>query len=156
MKLKFYFSVAGFKRNRSAFTLMEMMTVVVVMGVLALAAIPSYQKTVEQRREETARLNLDTIYNAQKIYWASMQQYAEGDLTAINSQLGLSIIPSTEFAYQCNGVAGWLACDAIRQSGVAYRINVGSDSGCYPPCCEVSFVCPSLPSCPSGGVNCAP
>ncbi|GEM_PF-3453114 len=50
------------------FTLIETLMVIAVLGVLAGLAVPTYMGRVEQSRAEEAKVNLYTIYTAEKVY----------------------------------------------------------------------------------------
>ncbi len=54
--------------ERAGFTLMEVLIVIVILGVMAGLAIPSYNNSVEQSRANEAQANLNVIYTAEKIY----------------------------------------------------------------------------------------
>ncbi len=54
--------------ERAGFTLAEVLIVVVILGVLAGLAIPSYTNSIEQSRANEAQANLNIIYTAEKIY----------------------------------------------------------------------------------------
>ncbi len=53
---------------RKAFTLMEVMITLVVIGVIAGLAIPAYFTTVEQGRSNEARVNLTIIRMGEKVF----------------------------------------------------------------------------------------
>ncbi len=50
------------------FTLLEILIVIVILGVMAGLAVPTYIRNVEQARAEEAKVNLYTIYTAEKVY----------------------------------------------------------------------------------------
>ena len=54
--------------RKKGFTLAEILVVVVVIGVVASLAVPSYFSTVEQSRSNEARTNLSIIHMGEKIY----------------------------------------------------------------------------------------
>lgn len=63
------------KRYRKGFTLLEMMAVIVIMAILAMIALPSYQRYVSKARLEEGRamlnqtyLWLDKMYNKNSAY----------------------------------------------------------------------------------------
>ncbi|MBI5024536.1 MAG: prepilin-type N-terminal cleavage/methylation domain-containing protein [Candidatus Omnitrophica bacterium] len=89
--------------REQSFTLMELMIVVVIIGVIAGFAIPSYQKAIEKNEEKTAVVKLQTIRAGMKIYLAKNGGYPAFDMatvTAINANLGLSVVADT-MTYQC-------------------------------------------------------
>ena len=60
----------------SGFTLIELITAVVIIAILVSIAVPTYNKAVENAREREARTNLELIYNAQKLYRIDKGAYA--------------------------------------------------------------------------------
>jgi prepilin-type N-terminal cleavage/methylation domain-containing protein len=56
--------------GRRAFTLLEMLMVVVIIGILATLAVPQYQRTVERASAAEALQNLAAIRSAQLRYSA--------------------------------------------------------------------------------------
>lgn len=55
---------------------MEVMIVVVVIGILMTLAYPSLDNYLVRSRQTEAKANLMAIFTAQKIFYASNQQYA--------------------------------------------------------------------------------
>jgi len=54
--------------KRNAFTIIEMLLVVVIIGILSSLAVLDFQKTMEKNRAKIAEYNLKSIYSAQKRY----------------------------------------------------------------------------------------
>jgi len=64
-------------KNKKGFTLIELMVVVIIIGILATIAIPSFNKSMENAREREARTTLELIYNAEKIYRLDKKTYSD-------------------------------------------------------------------------------
>jgi prepilin-type N-terminal cleavage/methylation domain-containing protein len=57
-------------KSTSAFTLIEIMVVITIIGVLAAMAVPNILESVEKSRRETCVINLKNIEGA-KVRWAA-------------------------------------------------------------------------------------
>ena len=55
-------------RNKRAFTLMEILITLIILGVVAGLAVPAYFNTVEEGRKNEARVNLSIIRMGEKIF----------------------------------------------------------------------------------------
>jgi prepilin-type N-terminal cleavage/methylation domain-containing protein len=55
-------------RRRRGFSLIEVMTVCIIMGVLAAFSVPRFSKAMEQSRANIAVANLRAIWTAQRAY----------------------------------------------------------------------------------------
>jgi prepilin-type N-terminal cleavage/methylation domain-containing protein len=84
----------------SAFTLIEVMITLVILGVLAGLALPMYNKTTEDARSNEARVNLQTIHYGEKVYrlnnnsfWplAGTSKTSSANLAEINTALNIDL-----------------------------------------------------------------
>ena len=57
-------------RNRKGFTLVELAIVIVILGILALYALPKYQGLVKEARSSEARAQVGSFRSALAIYYA--------------------------------------------------------------------------------------
>lgn len=107
-------------KQKSAFTLIEIMVTVVLIGVILAFAIPNYQKSIETSYERDAVAQLKTIQGAQFLYKTGTGTFLQTNgLTNINSLLKIGII-ANGFQYNCPvGDATQFTCQAIRTDGVA-------------------------------------
>lgn len=58
-------------RRGDGFSLLEVLVIAVIIGVLALAALPSFQRAIEQAVGKGSQAGLTMIYHAQRSYYVS-------------------------------------------------------------------------------------
>ncbi len=118
--------------NKRAFSLMELMIVIVIVGVLATFAIPNYAKSVEKSYERDVYTQLMAIQAANKIYLAQNGRYvtpAEGI-----GGLNINVIPNSASAYTYVSSSGSGSSAVFRvkaqitNGGYSCRIDVTQDS----------------------------
>ncbi len=146
-------------KNFKAFTLTELMVVVILIGIIAAFALPNYQKAILKAHERDAVVQLTVIHAALKIYEAQANTYPEGhfDLTNINTTLGLNVIGNgMRYTYTSLSLGKQFQVDAEwhdtagSANNFTIRVNEEAiDPGTNPnPCCESGKdTCPSLPAC---------
>lgn len=78
---------AGMKKN--AFTIIELMIVVAIIGFLSMISIPSFKRFLAQAKRAEAYMNLHSIYAAQKAHWAEHGTYS----TTLNGSGGVGWQP---------------------------------------------------------------
>lgn len=93
-------------RKQTGFTLIELMIVVIVIGILAAIAIPSYQSYVRRTYCEDAKATLIGAGNMMERYRAQENSYTGADLGAYsqspvdgNAQFTIAISASTATTY---------------------------------------------------------
>ena len=59
------------------FSLIEVMTVVAIIGILATLAYPSLEGYLQRAKQSEVKTNLATIYAAEKLYHASNGSYTD-------------------------------------------------------------------------------
>jgi len=69
-----------FRHSQNGFTLIELMIVVVIIGILAMVAYPSYQESITKTRRADGMALLTEIVNAQERYFTQNNTYTT-DLT---------------------------------------------------------------------------
>ncbi|MCM8782230.1 MAG: prepilin-type N-terminal cleavage/methylation domain-containing protein [Candidatus Omnitrophica bacterium] len=78
--------------KKKAFTMLELLITVIVIGILATIAIPNFSKMVDKAKEEQAITYLRLIRSGEKIYYAGNSTYiACADAGEIKSNLGVEV-----------------------------------------------------------------
>ena len=114
--------------TRKGFTLMEILTVVVLAGVMAAVAVPSFTKTIDKARARDVVNNLYVIGAAQTAHRSRYGSYylpaGMNSVSSINAALGLNIIQQQGAQYMCSssfGPAG--GCNGFISGKWTYQIQ---------------------------------
>ena len=65
------------KINKNAFTLVELLVVVLIIGILAAIAVPQYQKAVMKSRYATIKYLANSIAQAEQVYYLANNSYTD-------------------------------------------------------------------------------
>ncbi len=135
--------------RRNAFTIMELMVVVVIIGILSSLAVLDFQKTVEKNKAKTAEYHLKSIYDAQKRYKLDNGDYFVcSNTTGVvkEEEIGKALFPNsinadayrnisdTLFSYDIQATEdGGYTATATRKSGMCagYVVSI-TDAGGVP------------------------
>ncbi len=91
--------------NKRAFSTMELIAVLVIIGILSAIALPQFRAARENALEREAQSVLKLIQAAEKIYGVEMTHYwAYSTTTGINSGLKLDIPLNNNWAYSVDSV----------------------------------------------------
>ncbi|HVE12340.1 MAG TPA: prepilin-type N-terminal cleavage/methylation domain-containing protein [Elusimicrobiota bacterium] len=88
-------SAPGRGKSRG-FTLMEMLTVVIIVGILAAIAVPQYQRTLETSKADDASATAKMIGTTNRMYFLDRRSYADSGsaLSTGNNSSACSAAPS--------------------------------------------------------------
>ena len=135
------------KKSQSAFTLIELMIVVVLLGIVVVFGIPSYNKSRARAVEKDGVHNLSAIALSMEMYKVRDDggEYPRGsvlgDVGEINTTLDLGIIEQ-RMVYSCKGTGNNFDCTADPDD-YKWKIEVSNtDSG--NPNCKPGPACPTL------------
>jgi len=127
---------------RKAFTLIELMLVIVIIGIMAAFFMPGFGKTLTRAKASDAMANLSLICGANAIYKSKhgFNIAPTGTVTgvgAINSLLGLDLMPNG-LTYSC--ASG--SCTAVATNiSTSVNLNQGLTTT-NPACLSGSTYCP--------------
>lgn len=110
--------------NRNGFTLLELMTVIAIVGILAAIAVPSFQKSIIRAREASLRNSLFVMRDVIDQYYADHGRYPP-TLEALVEKKYIRSIPMDPFT---GSTQTWIliAPQGEEATGI-YDVHSGSD-----------------------------
>jgi prepilin-type N-terminal cleavage/methylation domain-containing protein len=143
------------RQSKQAFTILELMISVLIVGIIAAFALPDYRKSLDRTMEEDMIRQLQIIYTAENTYFSLHDQYLiAAGLDDINTGLGLDIIAPPGVIYSINVVGTGYQASVINNnanppfamlmdSNRPFRVIYGATGG-NPYCNNPLFPCPTL------------
>jgi type IV pilus assembly protein PilA len=116
--------VAPLPRRLSAFTLIELMIVVAIVGILAAIAIPSFMRFQLKAKAGEAKTNLAAIRTAEESYQAE-----HGDYLAQATQVPASAPAPQKLAWPASAAGGFGEIGWAPEGPVYYRYAVQASAG---------------------------
>ncbi len=79
------------RKNRKGFTLIELMTVVIIVGILAAISIPIFRAQVKKARAAEGAALLGSVLTGQRVYYAEHTSYygPEDDMATLTATIGV-------------------------------------------------------------------
>lgn len=87
------------KKKIKAFTLVELMVVLAIVGILVLLALPNLMPLISKTKSTEAKIHLEHIYNLEKSHFYMYSSYSD-DLTAIGYQQEKSVLEGGNANYR--------------------------------------------------------
>jgi prepilin-type N-terminal cleavage/methylation domain-containing protein len=124
-------------RRRAGFSLIELLIVVVIIGILAMIAIPAFANTKGKALVTKVKSDLKNLATAQEGYF-----YGAGQYTNNLAQLGLQTSPGVTLNIVSASASGWSA--------------TGTAAGANPTTCAIFYgsAAPVAPATVEGQLTC--
>lgn len=135
--------------DAKAFTMIELVLVMIIVSIMAGFGLPSYSKMVTRSYSRDAMNNLTIMHAAQALYNSRVGGYSTAaGLTAINAQLSLNVLATGGTTYTCNSGT---TCVATTPGGaitvglnnpILKNANTACPVTSSNPCCTTPSNCP--------------
>lgn len=118
------------RSNRPGFTFIELLTVMIVIGLLATIGVPRIRTMKERAYQATLRSDLGALRTAQEAYFAEHQQYAT-NVTALEMRLSRNVSVTIESSdpyrgWKAAATHAWLPTPCTTAQGIE---AVGVEAG---------------------------
>lgn len=114
-----------FSKKTAGFTLIEVMIVVIIVGILAAVALPSYRNYIRQGKVQEATSNLATL----RIRWEQYYQDNRKFASFVDAACSPAVTESKYFTYACTSTDGATPTYSIVANGVAGQDMAGYQYG---------------------------
>ena len=137
------------RTQKKAFTLLEVMVVIVIVGVLVVSALVNYSGVVERQKAEEGKHVLQLLFRAQKIYKLDNVNFTNNLANLDITVPGLKYFLTPTVSNPANPVTTPIA--TITRIGDIYRLGINSEgviscgltnNGCNAIGMSCGFSCP--------------
>jgi type IV pilus assembly protein PilA len=122
-KAKFLQNFVSKKKGNEGFTLIELLVVIIIVGVLAAIALPSFLNQIGKARGSEGKTNIGTINRSQQAYRLEANTFAPG-LTNLDAR-----VSGKFYTYVVSGAGTSVASVAATSTGIAATAELKTYSG---------------------------
>ncbi|MCE9635999.1 MAG: prepilin-type N-terminal cleavage/methylation domain-containing protein [Planctomycetes bacterium] len=130
-------------------TLIEMMVVLVILSILAVAGVPTYSRAVEQANVDACAAGLRSVWSAQRAHWLEHRAYTDsfaalvaertldaGAISCVSGfQFRMTAATATSFAAEAARTGDvWSGVLAVDQTGAVTGDVVAEGGARVAPC----------------------
>jgi prepilin-type N-terminal cleavage/methylation domain-containing protein len=155
--------VRAIKMKNNAFSITELMIVIILIGVMAGFALPSFTKAVLKAQVRDAMIQLEALYAANRIFRAQNNTFwtvtvaagPTGAATINGGPLGLNLVSNgLSYGYTPNSAvtATLFTATAARTGTNAFTVRINQNlinplggPGASNPCCVAGGYCTNFP-----------
>jgi type IV pilus assembly protein PilA len=142
LKAKYLQHLLSKKKNNEGFTLIELLVVIIIIGILAAIALPSFLNQANKARESEAKTYVGSMNRAQQAYFLEQDAFA-----AALTTLEIGIPTQTTYYTYATAVAGTDTSNnsatkrtgSVKQYAGQVKIAGGTSTA---KVCEAVTVCP--------------
>ncbi|MFO0126600.1 MAG: type IV pilin-like G/H family protein [Pseudanabaena sp.] len=92
------------KNGEKGFTLIELLVVIIIIGILAAIALPSFLNQAAKARQSEAKTSVGSMIKAQEAYYLEKQSYATG-FTTLGAEQGTIKTQTENYTYAISGAS---------------------------------------------------
>ena len=137
------------KNGEKGFTLIELLVVIIIIGILAAIALPSFLNQAAKARQSEAKTSVGSMVKAQEAYYLEKQSYA-GSFTTLGAEQGTIKTQTENYTYSISGASrgstgtnayGWIGATPREPSlkayvGMSQLVSSGATNNTLSVLCE--------------------